>query len=72
MGARVWRIPRVVRVRGPLACYSLRESGDYTLHFTLHYIVRPKTLLYFTLTLLYFNYITLGIFLHMHMYQRTL
>jgi len=32
---RVWRIPRVVRVRGPLACYSLRESGDY---ITLHYI----------------------------------
>ena len=31
----VWRIPRVVRVRGPLACYSLRESGDY---ITLHYI----------------------------------
>ena len=33
---RVWRIPRVVRVRGPLACYSLRESGDY---ITLHYII---------------------------------
>ena len=34
---RVWRIPRVVRVRGPLACYSLRESGDY---ITLHYIAQ--------------------------------
>ena len=35
MWVRVGRIPRVVRVRGPLACYSLRESGDY---ITLHYI----------------------------------
>ena len=25
--------------RGPLACYSLRESGDY---ITLHYIIRKK------------------------------
>ena len=28
-------IPSVVRVRGPLACFSLSESGDY---ITLHYI----------------------------------
>ena len=30
-------IPSVVRVRGPLACFSLSESGDYITR-TLHYI----------------------------------
>ena len=39
----------MVRVRGPLACFSLSESGDYiTLHYiTLHYI--SETFVYFTL-----------------------
>ena len=35
------RFPSAVRVRGPLACYSLRESGDY---ITLHYITAHTTL----------------------------
>ena len=31
----------VVRVRGPLACFSLSESGDY---ITLHYITSAREL----------------------------
>ena len=36
--------PNKVRVRGPLACFSLSESGDYiTLHYMCMYITQTSS-----------------------------